>query len=528
MNALIINLTRFGDILQTQAIVHGLRQKGYRISMLCLDNFVSAASLLHGVENSFSINGSKFLANIHNNTWQNALIEIEKTVKEVTKGFGIDLILNLTSNQSAKLLTYRLAQEYEIKPEIRGFCMDEYGFDATNSAWACYFESSTLSRACSPYNIVDSLLKSAGLELPAYFELEKASISELEYAKDSLLEKAKTFNTSQAKFVGFQLGASDIKRQWKIESFAKLGEELFKNGYIPVLLGTKQEEELGNKYLELSSKAINLIAKSDLTQLRAYLSNLELLITNDTGTMHLAAGLGLKSIAIFLKTAQAFDTGAYLEGTCSLEANIDCHPCDFRTKCANDYICNDRISPQTVLELALSYLKNKTWHAKATDNTRMFIAKRDENGYLNLVNLQNTSSDRENWIELQRHYYRQLLDTLDSKKEANFSLQKKLKFSPNFLEKQILILEQASSLFQLLIEQSKLLKLAPNKYAQKFLATCHMISSIFEKNESFTVLGRFWQNYIHNNSHKFDELVEIVHIVQAMIISWHLSLTAEN
>lgn len=38
-----------------------------------------------------------------------------------------------------------------------------------------------------------------------------------------------------------------------------------------------------------------------------------MLITNDTGTMHLAAGLNLPILAIFLATAQPWDTGPYQE-----------------------------------------------------------------------------------------------------------------------------------------------------------------------------------------------------------------------
>ena len=49
--------------------------------------------------------------------------------------------------------------------------------------------------------------------------------------------------------------------------------------------------------------------------LAAVLRQSRLIVTNDTGTMHLAAGLGVPVLALFLATAQPWDTGPYREGS---------------------------------------------------------------------------------------------------------------------------------------------------------------------------------------------------------------------
>ena len=46
MNILLINLTRFGDLLQSRALVHDLAVQGHRVGMVCLENFAEAARLL--------------------------------------------------------------------------------------------------------------------------------------------------------------------------------------------------------------------------------------------------------------------------------------------------------------------------------------------------------------------------------------------------------------------------------------------------------------------------------------------------
>jgi hypothetical protein len=49
MNTLVLNLTRFGDLLQTQPVVSGLKDQGRSVSLICLDNFVGATQFLQGI-----------------------------------------------------------------------------------------------------------------------------------------------------------------------------------------------------------------------------------------------------------------------------------------------------------------------------------------------------------------------------------------------------------------------------------------------------------------------------------------------
>jgi ADP-heptose:LPS heptosyltransferase len=62
MNLLLVNLTRFGDLLQTQPVVHGLRAQGHRVGLVCLENFAGAAALLEGVDHVAALPGSALLA----------------------------------------------------------------------------------------------------------------------------------------------------------------------------------------------------------------------------------------------------------------------------------------------------------------------------------------------------------------------------------------------------------------------------------------------------------------------------------
>jgi hypothetical protein len=116
-----------------------------------------------------------------------------------------------------------------------------------------------------------------------------------------------------------------------VAAFVRAGRVLWsEDGRMPVLLGTASEGHLAREFLEEADyPCVDLTGQTDLQTLAAVLTRMDLLLTNDTGTMHLAAGLGVPVAAVFLATAQPFDTGPYLEGSLSLEPDLPCHPCSF-------------------------------------------------------------------------------------------------------------------------------------------------------------------------------------------------------
>jgi hypothetical protein len=71
----------------------------------------------------------------------------------------------------------------------------------------------------------------------------------------------------------------------------------------------------------------NLCGQTKLTELAERVGGLDLVLTPDTGTMHLAAALGVPVLATFLSSAWCFETGPYGLGHRVLQAVTDCLPC---------------------------------------------------------------------------------------------------------------------------------------------------------------------------------------------------------
>jgi len=103
---------------------------------------------------------------------------------------------------------------------------------------------------------------------------------------------------------------------------------------------------------------LNLAGKTSVKELCAILSICDLILTNDCGPMHIAAGVGTRVVAIFASTSP-YLTGP-LNQNMSLNAiltsSVKCSPC-FRSTCPIGYQCMEDISVTKVVEAAMSLLK---------------------------------------------------------------------------------------------------------------------------------------------------------------------------
>jgi heptosyltransferase-2 len=102
-----------------------------------------------------------------------------------------------------------------------------------------------------------------------------------------------------------------------------------------------------------STPALNLAGKTTLRELCALLKLCRLLLTNDTGPMHVAAALGIPVVAIFGSTSPEL-TGPGLPGDSHrlLRANVPCSPC-FLRECPIDFRCMTRVEVGQVVETLL-------------------------------------------------------------------------------------------------------------------------------------------------------------------------------
>ncbi len=98
-----------------------------------------------------------------------------------------------------------------------------------------------------------------------------------------------------------------------------------------------------------AARANNLCGTTDLPGLARAIETLDLLLTPDTGTMHLAAALGVPVLATFLSSAWCFETGPYGAGHRVLQAVTDCLPCLESAPCEVGVRCLTPFADATAL-----------------------------------------------------------------------------------------------------------------------------------------------------------------------------------
>ncbi|HIO69873.1 MAG TPA: lipopolysaccharide heptosyltransferase II [Nitrospirales bacterium] len=165
--------------------------------------------------------------------------------------------------------------------------------------------------------------------------------------------------------IGIAPSARWVTKRWPAESFAAVADQLqYEGPHKVVFIGVTQEKsEVARVKRAMRTEAADLTGLTTVGDLPAVMRRLRLLITNDSGPMHVAAAVGTSVVAVFGPTSSAC-TGPYGDGHTVLTSPVDCRPC-FRRQChnPNTYECLTRISVQDVVRAAQRVLqRNRGGH----------------------------------------------------------------------------------------------------------------------------------------------------------------------
>lgn len=166
--------------------------------------------------------------------------------------------------------------------------------------------------------------------------------------------QAKTKDTN-IKMLGINPGASyGSAKRWYPDKFAKVASEL-SCYYDIVILGGEKEREIAadiekNLIKEGITNYLNLSNKTSITELASQIQNLDLLITGDSGPMHIAAAFQIPTVAIFGPTNDS-ETSQWLnKKSMIVKKNLDCQPCMKRSCPLQHHNCMKLIEVSDVIE----------------------------------------------------------------------------------------------------------------------------------------------------------------------------------
>jgi lipopolysaccharide heptosyltransferase II len=145
-------------------------------------------------------------------------------------------------------------------------------------------------------------------------------------------------------------------KRWLPERFAEAAAKITAQSSAQwILLGTKKDAAIGEQIAAaIGDHCVNRIGQTTLEQLIDELRRCSLLLTNDTGTMHLAALVGVPVVAVFGSTEPRL-TGPLGNGHIVLRHHVECSPC-FLRECPIDFRCMKAVSADEVANAVLSML----------------------------------------------------------------------------------------------------------------------------------------------------------------------------
>ncbi len=166
------------------------------------------------------------------------------------------------------------------------------------------------------------------------------------------LATLKKFNLGDAKpiaalCIGAEYGPA---KRWPEKHFAALARQLGDRGYRCILVGSAKDIGVANTIHQLSDGVgENFCGKTNLSEAIALLASSQLIVSNDSGLMHIGAALNRPLLALFGSSSPAF-TPPLSDKAVTLSLQLACSPCYQRVCPLGHFNCMENMTPALVMD----------------------------------------------------------------------------------------------------------------------------------------------------------------------------------
>ena len=162
---------------------------------------------------------------------------------------------------------------------------------------------------------------------------------------------------SEDKLIGFNIGSAVITKRWAPERFAKVADTLAQEGYRTIFFGGTMDADMVQEAAVLmQTKPIIATGKLKLGQLAAAMSRCSLIITNDSGPMHVAISQKVPIVAMYGPSHTDL-YGPYTRKATVVRAIPPCDGCHKRMRHhCDDMRCMRELTVDQVLTAAHAWL----------------------------------------------------------------------------------------------------------------------------------------------------------------------------
>jgi len=161
------------------------------------------------------------------------------------------------------------------------------------------------------------------------------------------IDQARLKVSSNKKVIGINPGAAyGSAKCWPADRFREVAQYLLEKGHEVIFFGDLKTKDLVDTICK-DLPVQNFAAKTSLRELMALIYICDVVLTNDSGPMHIASALKVPTVALFGST-DPVQTGPYMHGIV-ISHKVECAPC-FRRTCPIDFRCMKKISTKEVLD----------------------------------------------------------------------------------------------------------------------------------------------------------------------------------
>jgi lipopolysaccharide heptosyltransferase I len=345
VNILIVKLSAIGDVIHTLPALNAVRNyyPDANITWLVEED---AAALVQGHEALDRVIVSKrkrWLKALRSLSFLNTIKEVYVFIKSL-RDTRYDMILDFQALLKSGILI-ALAKGRRKIGFGKGLEHMEHSYIFLNERIpAVDMEIHALSRGMMLLNAVG---------IPANKVEYKLPMSDHDRKKIDELMKQHSINDERS-LIAINPVAKWETKLWPNNKFAELADMLVDQYNMKIVFtgGIKDYSIIQMITSSMKGRAINFAGKTTLTELAALYEKAALVVSTDTGPMHLAAAVGTPVVALFGPTA-SWRTGPYGTGHHVIKAELECSPC-FKRQCETTD-CMSQISMKQVMDAAMSY-----------------------------------------------------------------------------------------------------------------------------------------------------------------------------
>ena len=339
MNILIVKTSAIGDVTHTLPALNAIRKHypNAHISWLVEEAAQDIVRGHQGLDEVLVSKRKKWIKDITSKNTVTAIKEIFTFIR-CLRNRQYDLVIDFQNLLKSSMFILMTRAQKKAGYGV-GMAHSEYSYIVLNHRvpavnmdyHAVYRELILIEQLGIPVNKIE-------FNLPVS-ELNRRNITNQLYYHGALNQKP---------FIAINPMAKWTTKLWDLNKFARIADQCNAWGFQVVFTGSQEDTDGVTEIQKMmKSDSINLCGKTSLKSLAALYEKSQILITTDTGPMHIAASMGKPVVAIFGPTAP-WRTGPFGNQHTVVRVDLPCSPC-FKRHC-DQHDCMKKISDDLVID----------------------------------------------------------------------------------------------------------------------------------------------------------------------------------